>query len=262
MAIKVDLEKAYDRVGWKFMEGILKEVNCPREMQERIMGCIKTSATNILWNGEKLEGFNTSRGLRQGDPLSPYLFVLGMEKLTHLIQARVRAKQWRGVRAGRTGPTISHMMFADDLVLFAEANMDNINTIMDVLQVFGDMSGHRISEEKTEIFFSPNVRIRERREICRDSGFKEVQELSRYLGANISSSKRRKDKYETTVKKLKQRLNGWKKSCLSLAGRMTLVKSASSSMAYFPMQHDRIPAGCVEEMEKDQTRMARQSGMP
>ena len=79
-----------------------------------------------------------------------------------------------------------------------------------------------------------------------------MEELGTYLGANISSPKRRRDKYETMVEKMKGKLNGWKSSSLSLAGRITLVKSASSSMAYFPMQHDRIPVGVVEEIEREQ----------
>ena len=67
--------------------------------------------------------FFPTRGLRQVDPLSPYLFVLGMEKLTHLVQDRVREKRWLGLRAGQSGPFITHMMFADDLVLFAEVSI-------------------------------------------------------------------------------------------------------------------------------------------
>lgn len=252
MAIKVDLEKAYDRVSWGYMEKLLEEINCPSTMSSRIMNCIKSSCTNILWHGDKLMDFTTSRGLRQGDPISPYLFVLGMEKLTHMILDRVREKKWKGMRAGRRGPIISHMMFADDLVLFAEANQKQIGVILNCLQVFGDMSGHKLSQEKTSIFFSPNVPLRERREICASSGFKEVAELGRYLGANIATPRKRRDKYSFVVEKMKGRLNGWKAASLSLAGRITLVKSASSSMAYYPMQHDRLPLGVVEEIEREQ----------
>lgn len=100
MAIKVDLEKAYDRISWRFLEQVLNEAGYPHEMVLRIMKCVNTTSTNVLWHGEKLEGFVPSRGLRQGDPISPYLFVLGMEKLTHLILDSVREKKWRDMKAG------------------------------------------------------------------------------------------------------------------------------------------------------------------
>ena len=148
MAIKVDLEKAYDRISWNYMKKELEELSCPHEMAERIMKCINTTSTSILWHGDKMDPFRPSRGLRQGDPLSPYLFVLGMEKLTHLILDSVRERKWRGLRAGQRGPFITHMMFADDLVLFAEANQTNMNAILNCLQVFGEMSGHKANEEK------------------------------------------------------------------------------------------------------------------
>lgn len=81
------------------------------------------------------------------------------------------------------------MMFADDLVLFAEANTKQIEVILQCIQEFGEMSGHKLSQEKTSIYFSPNVKRATKNEICTQSGFKEVQELGRYLGANISHPK-------------------------------------------------------------------------
>lgn len=97
------------------------------------------------------------------------------------------------MRVGRNGPIISHMMFVDDLVLFAEVDVSQICSILQCLQEFGDASGHKISQEKTHIYFSPNVHNRVRREICAISKFKQVEELGRYLGAEISFPKKRRD---------------------------------------------------------------------
>ena len=85
MIIKINLEKAYDRLKWEFMEDVLKEIDIPPFIRKVIMNCITTPLTNVLWHGLKMEGFKTSRGIRQDDPISPYLFVLCMEKLTHII---------------------------------------------------------------------------------------------------------------------------------------------------------------------------------
>ncbi|KAL4346847.1 hypothetical protein GQ457_17G009160 [Hibiscus cannabinus] len=124
MAIKVDLEKAYDRLEWSFIEETLQELNLPPRFIGWIMYCVRLVSTQIMWNGEVTECFSPSRGIHQGDPLSPYLFVLCMERLSHAIGRKIDVRQWRGIRLSRSGPMISHLFFADDLVLFAEASSE------------------------------------------------------------------------------------------------------------------------------------------
>lgn len=74
------------------------------------------------WNGSQNEFFKPQRGIRQGDPMSPYLFVLFMDKLSHLIEEQVEAKRWKSLKLGQQGIMISHLIFTDDLLLFGEAN--------------------------------------------------------------------------------------------------------------------------------------------
>lgn len=85
MAIKVDLEKAYDRADWRFLEKVLKAVGFGRELSDVILFCIRSTRLSIIWNGSKLDSFALEWGLRQGDPLSSYLFVLCMELLGQAI---------------------------------------------------------------------------------------------------------------------------------------------------------------------------------
>ncbi|CAA7053604.1 unnamed protein product [Microthlaspi erraticum] len=112
---------------------------------------------NLLWNGEKTEAFTPSRGLRQGDPISPYLFVLCMESLCHLIEHSVDSKEWKPISLSRGGPKLSHICFADDLILFAEASVSQVQVIRKVLETFCSASGQKVSLEKSKIFFSGNV---------------------------------------------------------------------------------------------------------
>lgn len=93
------------------------------------MQCVAGPSMTILWNGEKTVPFKPSRGLRQGDPLSPYLFVICLERLCHLIGMAVDAKDWKPIKLSRGGPALSHICFADDLILFAEAYVAQIRVI-------------------------------------------------------------------------------------------------------------------------------------
>jgi len=81
----VDLEKAYDRLKWGFIKNTIQETGCKAKLIELIMYCITSTDLNVNWNGNRTESFKPLRGLRQGDPLSPYIFALCMDKLSHLI---------------------------------------------------------------------------------------------------------------------------------------------------------------------------------
>jgi hypothetical protein len=153
-AIKVDLSKAYDKLNWNFIWRVLTEIKLPESIINIIMHSVTSVDTNVKWNGARAPYFRPQRGIRQGDPISPYLFVLCMDKLSHLILHGVEQGLWKTLRAGRNGPMVSHLMFADDLLLFGEANLNQINYVMEVLNLFCSMSGQEVSVEKTSILFS------------------------------------------------------------------------------------------------------------
>ena len=88
-----------------------------------IMNCVTSSSLSILWNGEPMERFKPTRGVRQGDPLSPYLFVACMERLSQLIETLHMEGRWKAIPMTRGGTQVSHLMFADDVVLFGEASI-------------------------------------------------------------------------------------------------------------------------------------------
>ena len=136
MAIKIDLEKAYDRTEWSFIREMLLKFNFPIKLTDLIMSYVSSVLTSLLINGSCLDSFCPSRGIRQGDPLPPYLFILCMEYLGHLIEEKCAAKVWNPMKASRNGPSFSHLFFADDLVLFAEADTENCLAINEDLQEF------------------------------------------------------------------------------------------------------------------------------
>lgn len=157
MAIKIDLEKAYDRLKWSFIKDTLVDVGIPEKIVNLVWHCISSSSMRVLWNGEALEEFSPSRGIRQGDPLSPYLFVMCLERLFQAICLAVDQKLWKPICLSRGGPRLSHLAFADDLLLFAEASLEQVQVMQTILDLFCSSSGQKVSKEKSRMYFSKNV---------------------------------------------------------------------------------------------------------
>ena len=250
MAIKIDLEKAYDKLDWSFIIDSLKDVGVTNHFIELIWQCISSSSMNILWNGECTGEFTPSRGIRQGDPLSPYLFVLCIERLSHLIAWAVEEGLWRPITISRGGPPLTHLCFADDLLIFAEVAMDQVDIIKSCLETFCQSSGQIISKDKTKIFFSKNVHHSRASEIANEFGFSIAGDLGKYLGVPLFHKKVNASTFSYVTDKLMKRLSSWKASSLSLAGRLTLCKSVGGAIAIYPMQSTLLPSAVCLEVDK------------
>ena len=118
----IDLEKAYDRLEWSFVQDTLKLFNIPDYLVNVIMSYILSSSVAVLLNEGDLEESHLMRGIRQGNPLSPYLFIMCMEVLGFIIKDKCDSKLWDPMKASRGGLAFSHLFFADDLILFRKAD--------------------------------------------------------------------------------------------------------------------------------------------
>lgn len=250
MLLKLDLEKAYDRIRWDFLEDTLKAAGLPENWIKWIMQCVTEPVMTLLWNGEKTEPFKPSRGLRQGDPLSPYLFVLCLERLCHQIEFSVASKEWKPISLSRGGPKLSHVCFADDLILFAEASVSQIKVIRKVLERFCMISGQKVSLEKSKIFFSENVHRDLAKLIEVESGIKSTRELGKYLGMPILHKRINKETFSGVVERVASRLSGWKGRFLSLAGRVTLTRAVLSSIPIHCMSTISLPQHTLDKLDK------------
>ncbi|CAL5362434.1 unnamed protein product [Camellia sinensis] len=250
MIFKIDLEKAYDRLSWEFIRDTLIEFNMNENWIHLIMSCVTNTNSVVLWNGEILEGIKNERGLRQGDPLSPYLFVLCMERLSNMINSKVNSGQWQGIKAGRNSPPISHLFFADDLILFATADQSNCEVIMGVISEFCDISGHKVNYLKSKLFVSPNLSRNSASSLSSQCGIPLTQNLGKYLGSPMLHGRVNRTLFRDTMEKLKLRLSGWKARNLSLAGRTTLIQSVTSAIPSYNMQTMELPRRLCDDIDR------------
>lgn len=226
MAIKIDLEKAYDRLSWEFIRETLNEAGLQEEWTRNIMSCIESPRLSILWNGESMDWIKPGRGIRQDDSISPYIFVICMERLGHIINQAVSKGSWKAIRLSKNGPLISHLLFVDDMVLFAEASSAQIQIILNCLKKFSSGSGQRVNMEKSHIFVSRNVEEAEANILSSLAGLP----LTKYLGIPYIHGRITNIMYKQVLERVKSRLEGWKTKYLSFAGRKLLLQSVLSTI--------------------------------
>ncbi|OMO84846.1 reverse transcriptase [Corchorus capsularis] len=250
MILKIDLQKAYDNVSWEFLHEVLNFFGFPTQLISLIMFCVTNIDLSIIWNGKALPSFKPQQGLRQGDPLSPYLFILAMERLSHMILERVDRKQWVPVKSCRSGPKLSHLFFADDLMLFGPASEEQVNLIMDVLLDFGKASGLEMNLLKSKLWVSPNISKQQAGRLSSLCGIPLGQDLGTYLGVPIIHTKVTRSTYSYVIDRVLKKLANWKGKVLSYAGRRTLIQSSLSSIPVYTMQTALLPVSVCEKLDQ------------
>lgn len=155
----------------------------------------------VIWNEVCTEKFWLTRGIRQGDPLFPYLFVLAMEKLSHVINDAVQDGRWEPISLGRKGPGVSHLMFSDELLVFGVATDTQIDCTLKCLDEFCKFSGQKGNKLKSTIMFSENVGLDVKRTIVSRARFTLTKRLGNYLGIPLSNHRLRKQDFGFILEK-------------------------------------------------------------
>ncbi|KAL8126087.1 hypothetical protein AgCh_013389 [Apium graveolens] len=182
MALKVDMSKAYDRVEWGFLAAVLARLGFDPKVIRLYMACISSVTYQIAHAGRVFGSITPSRGIRQGDPLSSYLFLICIEGLTSFIQRYESRGMIKGIKVARTAPSVTHMLFADDCYIFCKANVDCAKQVQTMLSVFERASGQQVNIDKSSVIFSRNVCASLKEDFRYQLGFREASENSTYLG--------------------------------------------------------------------------------
>ncbi|KAL4390955.1 hypothetical protein AHAS_Ahas03G0196800 [Arachis hypogaea] len=173
--------------------------------------------------------------------MSPYLFVLCMEMLACFISNQVELGAWDPVAVSRGGPRISHLIFADDLLLFCKASKTQVHQVMHSLNLFYKALGMKVNIDKSKAVCSKSMSNTRRKVLAGVSSIRFANELGKYLGVNINHPRASRVACLEAVEKIKSRLSSWKGWLLNRVGILCLIKSVTMSLPIYQMQISLFP---------------------
>ncbi|GJV72163.1 RNA-directed DNA polymerase, eukaryota, partial [Tanacetum coccineum] len=217
---KVDFEKAFDSVRWDYLDDVLFKFGFGSKWRAWIRNCLSSSRGSILTNGSPTKEFQFFKGLKQGDPLSPFLFILVMESLHLSFQRVIDAGMFTGIKLSNS-VTVSHLFFADDAVFVGKWCQGNINTLVNVLECFHRASGLKINMSKSKLM---GIHVEDSliKQAAVKLGCLTFRAPFTYLGLKVGGSMSRISEWNDVVDKVKARLSKWKLKTLSIGGRLTV----------------------------------------
>lgn len=248
-ALKVDIQKAYDTVNLNFLKVILDAFGFHDTMNAWIMNCVTTSSFMININGNFHGFFKGKRGLRQGCPLSPYLFTLVIEVFNLMLKRCIKENEGFKYHWRCRAQEITHLCFADDLMLFCHGNSSSVRIIKWVMDEFAGAAGLIPNLSKSHIYFG-NVKEPFKRAILDILPFIEGKLPMKYLGIPLISTRLFKRDCKNLIAKVKLKVNDWKNKSLSYAGRFQLISYVLASIPVYWASVLLLPKAITSEIEK------------
>lgn len=249
VAIKLDMKKAYDRVCWDFLFQVLEKMGFNSGWIGWVKECVNTVKFSISANGEQVCNVSPCRGLRQGDPISPYLFLMVANVLSIMINKAIYKKSLMGVRMRKKCPIVSHLLFADDSLVFLEANPKYCSNLLFLLSCFGEASGLEINAQKSSLYFSPNTTAENKEEIGRILGMPEMEMNAKYLGLPIFWGKSKKEVVAYIKDKITRKVQSWNRRTLPQASKEILIKSVAQATPMYPMMCFKMPKSLCADLD-------------
>jgi hypothetical protein len=247
---KLDIEKAYDHVNWDCLYYLMDRMGFGSKWICWIRACISTVQFSVIVNGAPTGFFDSSRGLRQGDSLLPLLFLLIMEVLSRMLLKTVERGLLKGFQVGRAeeaGVCVSHLLYADNIILFCDADPEQLLYIRMVLTCFEVVTGLKVNMNKSEM-----VPIGEVVGLNDLAGLLSCHIRSlplQYLGVPLGASYKSLGIWNPIIEKIERRLAWWQKIYLSRGGRLTLLKSTLASLPTYFLSLFPIPVSVANWIE-------------
>ncbi|GJV95036.1 RNA-directed DNA polymerase, eukaryota [Tanacetum coccineum] len=252
MFFKVDFAKAYDSVRWDYLLEVLEAFGFGRTWCNWIRGTLTSAKASILINGSPSKEYSCHRGLKQGDPLAPYLFILIMESLHLSFNRVVDEGLFKGIQLPGS-LSLSHLFYADDAMFIGEWSNENLSGIINILKSFFLASGLQINILKSQLLgvCVPHQVVEQAASLI---GCSIMSNKFRYLGVMVGEYSSRIKAWDDVILKLRSRLSKWKVKTLSIGGRLTLLKSVLGASPIYNMSIFKVPTGVLKVMESIRSR--------
>ena len=241
IAVETDMSKAYDRVEWSFMEALLLKLGFEQQWVARVMKCITSVSYQVLINGEAKGNIIPSRGLRQGDPLSPFLFILCTEVLISHIKNAEATATLTGIKIAREFPPISHLLFADDSLFFCRADVPQCEELMRIIDVYGKASGQQLNKSRSSVMFGSRVVTSSKLDLKRSLGIMKEGGMGMYLGMPKKKCGSKTQVFAFVQERMNERINNWSGKLLSRGGKEVQIKSVAQAIPSFVMSCYLVP---------------------
>lgn len=212
--------------------------------------CVTTVSYNVCFNGSIIGLILPSRGLRQGDPLSPYLFLLCVEGLSQALEEKSRNGQIHGCKISASAPPITHLLFADDSFLFFKAKAEETYVVKAMLNSYESLSGQAINYQKSKVFFSANVRRDKQNQLTDILGVSTELRDGKYLGLPSLVGRSKKFIFNFVKDRVWKKVQGWSNKLMSKAGKLILIKNVAQVVPSYCMSCFLIPKTLCQEIER------------
>ncbi|MCH95507.1 LINE-1 reverse transcriptase like, partial [Trifolium medium] len=242
LLFKVDFEKAYDSVDWSYLDTVMCKMSFSALWRKWIKECVSTATTSVLVNGSPTDEFPLERGLRQGDPLSPFLFLLAAEGLNVMMRAMVQSNVFTGYSVGAVDPTVvSHLQFADDNLILGVKSWANVRALRAVLVLFETVSRLKVNFNKS-MLVGVNIAESWLAKAASVLGCVVGKVPFVYLGLAIGGDPRRLSFWVPVLTRIKSKLSGRKSRFLSYGGRLILLKFVLTSLPVYAFSFFKAPS--------------------
>lgn len=242
---KADIHKAFDTVSWNFLTKVMQSLGFPEKWVAWISNCVLRGSSQIIINGLLGKKILLKRGVRQGDPLSPLLFILAMDFIPRWLDKLVSNGTWQ-LPFQDMRPCL---LYADDSLFFIKPEIRQIQAFKIVLSLFKQISGLSVNMDKSEIIFSTEEGHNFQNLVtllgCKKGSFPFT-----YLGLPLSDKKLPKSAYIPLIQKINNKLQGWAATQLSIAGRLVLINAVLSSIPTYFMSVFKLPVWVINEIDK------------
>ena len=235
-------------VDWGYLDSVLGRMSFPALWRKWIRECVGTATASVLVNCSPTDEFPLERGLRQGDPLSPFLFLLAAEGLNILMSSFVQNQLFTGYSIGVVNPVVvSYLQFADDTLLLRTKSWANVCALRAALVIFEAMSGLKVKFYKS-ILVGVNIAPSWLNEVASALSCKVGKVPFLYLGMSIGGNPKRLSFWDPIVNRIISRMSGWNSRFLSFGDRLVLLKSVLTSLPVYALSFSKAPSGIISSL--------------